>query len=275
MNRSSCTGRDADSGCVAVLRTWNRRPHRGLILAVGFACAACLVAGCTDARFIRHICPQPHNPKTAADTPAPDAAYRVGCPDVLLVEFPDRPDWNSVVSLDLDGRLPLGEPGSPRVEGMTLDEVRAELGKLAGVPAHEMCVELVVPRSARVYLYGPIRGRARAVPYQGPEPVIDFLKRVGGLPPGSHLSEVYVIRPNVATGERTELFQVNVPAVLLDGDMETNVRLRPSDQVYVGETRGSSFSRLLPHWLGTQYRRLVGLLPDDWWPFNRSHATAP
>ncbi len=188
---------------------------------------------------------------------------------MLEVAFTDRPEWDAVASVDLDGRLPLDEPGGPRVEGLTVDEVRDELARLAGVSPDRVQVRLAAPRSARLYLHGPIRGRSRAVPYQGPEPVIDFLKRVGGLPPGSRLSEVYVVRPNVAAGGRPEVFRVNVAAVLLDGDPATNIPLRPSDQVYVGETHGSSFSRVLPDWLGRVYRRVTGLMPDDWWPFNR------
>ncbi|MBN9117576.1 MAG: hypothetical protein J0I06_00105, partial [Planctomycetes bacterium] len=58
-------------------------------------------------------------------------------------------------------------------------------------------------------------------------------------------------------------------AVLAGGDGRTNVPLLPDDQVYVGETRQSSLSRVLPDWLGTVYRRVTGLLPDDWWPFGK------
>ncbi len=105
------------------------------------------------------------------------------------------------------------------------------------------------------------------MPFQGSEPVLDFLKRVGGLPPGSRLNQVYVVRPNVAAAGRPQVFRVDVPAVLVDGDGRTNVLLQADDQVYVGETKRSSLSRLMPDWLGTAYRRVTGLLPDDWWPF--------
>jgi protein involved in polysaccharide export with SLBB domain len=228
-----------------------------------------LLAGCTDARFLHRTCPTPPDPKAAADVPAPDAAYRLGCPDVLEVAFADYPEWDAFVSIDLDGRIPLDGPGAPRVEGLTVEQARDELARLAGVPPDRVAVRLAAPRSSRVYLHGPIRGHIRAVPYQGPEPVIDFLRRVGGLPPGSRLNQVYVVRPNVSIGSPPEVFRVNVPAVLLDNDPATNVPLRPSDQVYVGETRGSSFSRVLPDWLGPAYRRLTGLLPDEWWPWAR------
>src|SRR5262249_59016061 len=82
------------------------------------------LAGCADAQFLRRTCPTPQDPQAAADVPAPDVAYRVGCPDVLEVSFADRPDWDAVASIDVDGRLPLESPGSPRVEGLTLAEVR-------------------------------------------------------------------------------------------------------------------------------------------------------
>jgi protein involved in polysaccharide export with SLBB domain len=237
-----------------------------------------IVAGCSNTQFLRQTCPPPDDPKAAAEAPAPSAAYEVGCPDVLEVVFADHPEWDAVAVVDVDGRLPLELPGNPRVDGCTLDQIRADLAALAKCSQERVRVALAAPRSSRVVVYGPVRGRARVVPYQGPEPVIDFLKRVGGLPPGSKLNQVYVIRPNVAAAARPQVFRVNVAAVLVDGDPRTNVPLQPDDQVYVGETRQSSLSRLLPDWLGITYRHMTGLLPDDWWPFGkvlRPGAAAP
>lgn len=270
---SSCAGCADDSVVVgkpcARTRPVNRPAHTGRATARRALLPLLLVAGCTDVKFLHRHCPTPTDAKTAADTPSPDAAYRVGCADVLEVAFADRPEWDAIASVGVDGRLPLETPASPRVEGLTLAEVRDVLARDAAMSPERVHVWLASARCSQVYLHGPIRGRIRAVPYQGPESAIDFLKRVGGLPPGSKLNQVYVVRPNVATGRRPEVFQVDVPAVLLDGDDATNVLLRPSDEVYIGETRGSSISRLMPAWLGPAYRRVVGLLPDDWWPFNR------
>ena len=224
------------------------------------------VAGCADSQFLKQTCPQPADLRVAAETPAPDVAYRVGCPDVLEISFTDHPEWDMYASVDLDGRLPLGYPGNVRAEGRTLDDIRHELATLAGTEPDRIAVNLAAARSGRVYVHGPIRGRSRVVPYQGPEPVIDLLRRIGGLPPGSKLNQVYVVRPNVANGERPEVFRVDVAAVLIDNNHATNIPVRPSDEVYVGETRRSVISRMLPDWLGPAYRRVAGLLPDDWWP---------
>lgn len=229
-----------------------------------------LLAGCADARFLSRKCPQPRDLQLAADTPAPDVSYRIGCPDVLEVAYADFPSWDTLAAVDLDGRLPLSSPGSVRAEGRTLADVHGEIARLTGVSPDRVTVRLAAPRSSRVFLHGPIRGRTRIVPYQGPEPVINFLSRVGGLPPGSRLNQVYVVRPNVAQGGRPEVFQVDVASVLLDGDQQTNVPIEPSDEIYIGETKRSVFARILPDWLGPAYRRLSGLLPDDWWPFSKS-----
>jgi hypothetical protein len=106
------------------------------------------------------------------------------------------------------------------------------------------------------------------VAYRGPEPVVEFIWRVGAIKQGStDLRDVYVLRPNVASGGRPEVVRVDVEAVVLDGDHTTNVPLWPSDQVYVGETRRSRFSRLLPEWFRPLYRKIVGLLPPDGWPW--------
>jgi protein involved in polysaccharide export with SLBB domain len=226
-----------------------------------------LPAGCADCKFLSRKCPQPRDPQAAAERPAPDAGYRIGCPDVLEITFDGYPEWDAIASVDLDGRLPLDHPGELLAEGRTLADVRQELATLAGLPPERVALRLAAARSSRVYLHGPIRGHTRILPYQGPESVIDFLKRVGGLPPGSKMSEVYVVRPNVAVGGRPEVFRVDVPRVLADSDPATNILLRPSDEVYVGETRRSVFARILPDWLGPAYRRFSGLLPDDWWPF--------
>jgi protein involved in polysaccharide export with SLBB domain len=233
------------------------------------------LAGCSDCKFIRQTCPPPSDLRTAAEAPAPNVGYQIGSPDVLEISFAESPQWDVFASVALDGMLMLEFPGKVRVEGRTLADVRNELASLAHVPPDHVTVRLASARSARVYLNGPIRGRTRVVPYQGPEPVIDFLKRVGGLPPGSKLSEVYVVRPNVADGGEPEVFRVNVAAALLRHDHTTDVPLKPSDQIYVGETRGSVFARILPDWLAPIYRQYMGLMPDEWWMQNRLRSTEP
>ena len=222
---------------------------------------ALALAGCAGADVFR-------GPPAAPAAPTGEAAYRVGCADVLEVAFADRPGWDCLASVGLDGRLPLGELGAPAVEGATADEVRDALAESAGVDPSRVRVRVADARAGRVYVSGPEAGRLRAVPYRGPEPVVAFLWRVGAMKQGcTDLRHVTVTRPHVADGGPPEVFKVDVGAVVLDGDHATDVVLRPADQVTVGETQRSRFSRLLPTWLRPLYRKLVGMLPPDGWPW--------
>jgi hypothetical protein len=186
-------------------------------------------------------------------------AYRVGCPDVLAVRFADKPHLDCLVAVDLDGRLPIAESIHPQVEGGTVEDARHAAAAAAGCDPGRVQVQLAEARTGRVYVFGPEQNRQQIVPHLGAERVLDFLYRTGSLRAGcSDLRDVSVLRPNVAAGGRPEVFRIDLGAVL-QGDHSTNVLLEPGDQVYVGETRRSSFARLLPDWMKGGYCRLAGL----------------
>lgn len=186
-------------------------------------------------------------------------AYVIGCPDVLAVRFADKPHLDCLVAVDLDGRLPISDAVRPQVEGGTLDDARLAAAAAAGCDPDRVRVQLADARTGRVYLFGPEQNRQQIVPHLGAERVLDFLYRTGSLREGcSDLRDVSVLRPNVASGGRPEVFRIDLSAIRR-GDHSTDLLLEPGDQVYVGETRRSSFARLLPDWLKGGYCRLAGV----------------
>ncbi len=239
---------------------------------------ALLITGCTDTQVFRRP-PTPVVVAGVASTPAvlgpvvPAAAtetesapeppaYRIGCPDVLEVSFAEHPQLDVLAAVDVDGELPLGYFGRVRVDGLSESKAAEAVAVVSRSELSNVRVRVVDPRSARVFVCGPENGKQRPVPYRGPERVLDFLWRVGAVKRGcSDLGDVYVIRSNVASGGKPQILRVDVLAVVLDGNAETNVLLQPSDQVYIGETRRSVFSRLVPEWLQPLYRKIVGLFP--------------
>jgi polysaccharide biosynthesis/export protein len=215
------------------------------------------LAGCADLASVRRSPPLP------APAPPDLAAYRIGCPDVLEVGFAERPEWDCLVAVDVDGSIPLGEAGRVPVQGLTTTEARTAIAESTGLGEAGILVVVAVPRAGKVFITGPDNKRIRAVAYPGPTPVLDFLQLAGAIQPKeSKLNDVYVVRPNVAANSAPKVYHVDVEAVLLDGDPATNVLVESSDHVYVGETRRASFARLLPDWARPAYRRIVGLLPQ-------------
>ena len=98
-----------------------------------------------------------------------------------------------------------------------------------------------------------------AVAYHGPETVFDLLHRVGGLPTRAAVRDITVIRPHVAEGKRPEVFHIDLAAIVLRNDPETNILLEPFDQVHIGQSRRACFSDCLPPWLRPVYDRLCGM----------------
>lgn len=211
-------------------------------------------AGCSAARTV--VPPLPPGDGIAA-------GYRIGCPDVLEIQFAEGVQPSVAVSVDVDGRVPLPGVGRPRVEGLTAAEAAAAVAALADLPDEAVTLRVAEPRSATIVITGPDNRRSAILPYTGPEPVLDYLRRAEMIPVGSsRLKRVYVLRSNVATGTPPQLFHIDVESVLFEGDTAGNLPLEPGDHIYIGETRRSSISRLLPDWLKPVYRKIVGLLPE-------------
>jgi protein involved in polysaccharide export with SLBB domain len=200
-----------------------------------------------------------------ADKPAPAQQaqlvehYCIGCPDLLEVTAPSRPELNAKYRVAADGRIDLGKLGQLRVEGRTTSEAAARIAQLAGLAPNAVQLRVIGFYSQQIYLVGEVYGLQRSIPYEGPERVADLLQRAGGLAPGAALGEVRVIRSHIIDGHSPEIFQVDLQAILLKHDSRTNVVLQPFDEIHVGETAQSSLARSMPPLLLPFYESLFGL----------------
>ncbi|HZY90873.1 MAG TPA: polysaccharide biosynthesis/export family protein [Gemmataceae bacterium] len=187
------------------------------------------------------------------------ALYAVHCPDVLELNVVGRPDWDGRRRVGPDGFIGLGDAGPLRVDGLRPSEIAAAVAERAGVPAERVHVRVAAFNSQQVYVFGEVAGSQRAVPYRGPETVLDLLQRAGGLSPAAAPTDVQVVRAHVADGKTPEVFHVDLAAIVLKHDQHSNVRLLPFDQVYVGQSRRSTYVPAVPPWLRPVYHALCGM----------------
>jgi protein involved in polysaccharide export with SLBB domain len=133
------------------------------------------------------------------------------------------------------------------------------------LPPEAIRVRVVEFQSQQIYLFGEVIDLPRAVPYQGPETVLDLLQRVGGITPGAAPGDVQVVRTHISEGRPPEVFHVNLRAIVANQDQRTNVRLQPYDRVHVGQTRKACLEKCVPPWLRPAYQFLCGLrrLPGE------------
>ncbi len=222
-----------------------------------------LLAGCSDycARVRQALMSDRPAPRPAAASPAVEA-YRVGFPDVLEVTVEGRPELTGQFDVQANGCIDLGPLGGLRVEGLAVSAIEEEIaraGRLREALRRERVrVRVAKFKSQHVYLTGEVRGQQRAVPYQGPETVVDLLRRVGGITEESDPSEIAILRDPELAGDKPRVIRVDLREVLLENNPRTNAIVQPNDQIEVPENKRSRLSKAIHPWL----RRIGKLL----WP---------
>jgi protein involved in polysaccharide export with SLBB domain len=230
--------------------SWERLALAGLGLV--------LLAGCGASRaHLEKALLTDHNP--AAHARDIEAYYPVHCPDVLDIQVAGRPSCCGSRRVGADGRITLADGATLRVDGLAPPAVGRAVARWAEVPAEKVSVHVAEHNSQFLYLFGEVSGLQRAIPYRGPETVLDLLQRAGGLTPGAAPADVRVVRGHIADGKPPEVFHVDLRAILLKRDQQTNIRLEPFDQVHVGQTHTSSFRCCVPPWLRPVYERVCGI----------------
>jgi len=185
--------------------------------------------------------------------------YCLHCPDVVDVSIDGRPDLSGKRAVGQDGRINVFAGDRVRVEGRTpADSVRLVAAE-ASMQPYQVQVHVTEYNSQQIYLFGPGVGVQRAVPYEGPETVVELLQRSGALSTGAAPNNIYIVRPRVAEGQPPEVFPIHLRAILSKKNEQTNVRLQPYDQVYIGESWQSSLAKCIPPCLRPLYDTLCGL----------------
>lgn len=199
-------------------------------------------------------------------------SYQVACPDVLEIHVAGRDELTRRYTVGPDGCVALGGYGAVRVEGLALSAVAEAVAGRIGIPAEAVHARVVDFESRHLILIGEVVGRHRSIPYQGQETVLDVLQRVGGITPGAEPTEIYVVRSHIADLRRPEVFHVDLEAIVLNREHETNIRVRPYDHIFVGETRQARIEKCIPPWFRPVYQKFWDMLPTGKTPQEGQHS---
>src|ERR1019366_1154908 len=79
--------------------------------------------------------------------------YRVGCPDVVEIVVPQRPEFNGKHEIGPDGRIDLGDYGKLRIEGKTTSEIAKLIAEEIGTKPTEVQTQVSEFRSQEILLF--------------------------------------------------------------------------------------------------------------------------
>lgn len=143
-----------------------------------------------------------------------------------------------------DGTVTLGQYGSVRVAGMTLDEARfAVADSLSGqFTDPKVSISVFAYNSKAIYVVtqgGGLGDNLVRLPYTGGDTVMDAVSQINGLSYVSS-SRMWVARPNREAGNNVTL-PVNWEAITQQADVTTNYQLLPGDRVFIAHNKLVAF----------------------------------
>jgi polysaccharide export outer membrane protein len=194
--------------------------HRTFLRAIA-AVAVLTVTGCGGAP------PLPPAPPASA---LPSAEYRIGPGDALNIFVWRNPELTLTVPVRPDGRLSI-----PLVEDVVAigktpttlaREFEERLSKYVKEPLVTVIVEgFVGPIPEQIRVIGEAV-QPRSLPYRADMTLLDLMIAVGGLTRYAAGNDSVIVR--TAQGEQNT-YSVHLNSLIRDGDIESNVALRPGD----------------------------------------------
>jgi polysaccharide biosynthesis/export protein len=194
--------------------------HRTFLRAIA-AVAVLTVTGCGGA---------PPLPPAPPASSLPSAEYRIGPGDALNIFVWRNPELTLTVPVRPDGRLSI-----PLVEDVVAigktpttlaREFEERLSKYVKEPLVTVIVEgFVGPIPEQIRVIGEAV-QPRSLPYRADMTLLDLMIAVGGLTRYAAGNDSVIVR--TAQGEQNT-YSVHLNSLIRDGDIESNVALRPGD----------------------------------------------
>ena len=194
--------------------------HRPCFRAIT-AVAVLFVAGCGGG---------PTLPPAPPASSLPSAEYRIGPGDNLNIFVWRNPELSITVPVRPDGRLSIPLVEDVVAIGKTPTVLAREYEQLLGKYIKEPLVTIIVtgfggPIPDQIRIIGEA-AQPRTLPYRADMTVLDAMIAVGGLTRYAAGNDTVLIR--TAQGEQNT-YSVHLNSLIRDGDIDSNVALRPGD----------------------------------------------
>jgi polysaccharide export outer membrane protein len=208
----------------------------GRLVAVGIAAVAisrgAQAAGAQGAGVGASPTPPPAARGTSAPleaTPPPD--YVIGVDDQLAVVFFQNKDASTDVVVRPDGKISLPLLNDVQASGLTPEQLRGEVTKLARKFFQDPNPAIIVRQinSRRVFITGNVE-KPGNYPLLGTTTVLQLIATAGGLNEEADARKIVIMRDDRG---RQATFGFNYKDVVSQKNLQQNIALRPGDIVVV------------------------------------------
>ncbi|GAK53622.1 GumA protein [Candidatus Moduliflexus flocculans] len=182
---------------------------------------------------------------TQMQASASPSEYILGPDDVLNIKVLNEENWDATVTVSSDGFITYSLLGDLRVDGLTTDQLDAQITSLLKrdfFVAPEVVVEVAKPRSKKVYIMGLVKQPGYRE-LEGDQRLLGTLLNAGG--PSSFTTEAKILRlpkGDVLNSQGTDAISpiiVDLNKLFQQGDQTQNIQLQDGDVIMVAE-KGSA-----------------------------------
>lgn len=159
------------------------------------------------------------------------AGYVIGPEDVLAVVFWRNAEMSGEVAVRPDGMITLPLVNDVHAAGLTPDQLRDELTKVASKYLEEPTVTVVVKtiNSRKVFITGQV-GKVGAYPLTAPTTVLQLITMAGGVHEFAKTKNIIILRTE--NGKQL-VFRFNYNDVKRGRNLTQNIELKPGDTIVV------------------------------------------
>ncbi len=176
---------------------------------------------------------------STADVPAYSlgSEYRIGVEDVLAINVWRNPDLAVTVPVRPDGMISMPLIGDVQAGGLTPAQVTADISKRLSRYIRDPQVAVIVTQLrsheylSRVRVTGAVRTPV-SLPFRQGMTVLDAVLAAGGVNDFAAPARTKLYRKS---SDRTRVLQIDLDGILTEGELETNVVLKPGDIITVPE----------------------------------------
>lgn len=177
-------------------------------------------------------------------TTVTEERYRLQPGDVMEVQYRYSPEFNQTVTVQPDGYITLEVGGDLKIAGMTIEQARQAILKVARTRLQDPVATVVLKEFQRPYFVvsgevaqpGKIEMRERVTALQA-------IMLAGGMREGAKSSQIVVFRK--INSDVAEVKVLNLKSIRRTSDLENDLTLQPGDMVYVPRDKLSKVERFM------------------------------
>ena len=160
-----------------------------------------------------------------------EETYRLEAPDEIEIAVIPQSEIDRTVAIRPDGKISLPLIGDVFAEGLTPEELAAELTEKLSKYVKNPSVSVIVTgfNSKKVYVIGEVFDQG-AYPYTGTTSVFEAVEEAGSFTRRASLGRVILVRGDL---ENPMVIDINLKEVVKRGIKAKDLNLQPGDIVYV------------------------------------------